>query len=85
MFLKALVGPSPLMPAGSFAGPIIMKSLRLQGIFVGSIDMFNRMNHAVEKNRIRPVIDKVFKFNDAHKAFAHMAKGNHFGKVCISV
>lgn len=65
--------------------PIIMKSLRLQGIFVGSIDMFNRMNHAVEKNRIRPVIDKVFKFNDAHKAFAHMAKGNHFGKICISV
>lgn len=65
--------------------PIIMKSIRLQGIFVGSIAMFNKMNLAIEKNKIRPIIDKVFSFNDAPCAFAHMAKGNHFGKICISI
>jgi len=65
--------------------PIIMKSIRLQGIFVGSISMFNKMNLAIEKNKIKPVIDKVFKFENAHNAFAHMAKGNHFGKICISI
>lgn len=65
--------------------PIIMKSIRLQGIFVGSIEMFNKMNLTIEKNKIRPIVDKIFKFDDAHNAFAHMAKGNHFGKICISV
>ena len=65
--------------------PIIMKSIKLQGIFVGSIAMFNRMNLAIEENKITPVIDKVFKFENAHNAFAYMAKGNHFGKVCINI
>ena len=65
--------------------PIIMKSIKLQGIFVGSITMFNRMNLAIEKNKIKPVIDKVFKFENAPDAFAYMAKGNHFGKICITI
>ena len=65
--------------------PIIMKSIKLQGIFVGSIAMFNRMNLAIEASKIKPVIDKVFKFENAHSAFAYMAKGNHFGKICISI
>ena len=65
--------------------PIIMKSIKLQGIFVGSIAMFNRMNSSIEQNKIKPVIDKVFKFENSFDAFAQMAKGNHFGKICISI
>ncbi|MBJ7495963.1 MAG: zinc-binding dehydrogenase, partial [Gemmataceae bacterium] len=65
--------------------PIIMKSIKLQGIFVGSIAMFNRMNSSIKQNKIKPVIDKVFKFENSLDAFAHMAKGNHFGKICISI
>ena len=65
--------------------PIIMKSIKLQGIFVGSIAMFNRMNSSIEQNKIKPVIDKVFKFENSLDAFAHMTKGNHFGKICISM
>jgi NADPH:quinone reductase-like Zn-dependent oxidoreductase len=65
--------------------PIIMKSIKLQGIFVGSIAMFNRMNSSIEQNKIKPIIDKVFKFENSLDAFAHMAKGNHFGKICISM
>ena len=65
--------------------PIIMKSIKLQGIFVGSVAMFNKMNVSIEQNKIKPVIDKVFKFANSLDAFAHMAKGNHFGKICISM
>lgn len=65
--------------------PIIMKSIRLQGIFVGSIAMFNKMNKMIEEKKIKPLIDCVFKFEDAHKAFEYMAKGNHLGKICISM
>jgi NADPH:quinone reductase-like Zn-dependent oxidoreductase len=65
--------------------PIVMKSIRLQGIFVGSMAMFNKMNNTIEQKKIKPVIDSVFKFDDARKAFEHMRKGNHFGKICISI
>ncbi len=65
--------------------PIIMKSLKLQGIFVGSISMFKRMNQAIESSKLKPVIDKVFKFKNAVDAFVYMSQGNHFGKICLSI
>jgi hypothetical protein len=40
----------------------MMKSVRLQGIFVGSREMFERMNRAIAVNRLRPVIDRTFSF-----------------------
>ncbi|MFY9609418.1 MAG: zinc-binding dehydrogenase [Blastocatellia bacterium] len=32
---------------------------------------------------MRPVIDRVFGFEEARKAFEYMASGSHFGKICI--
>ncbi len=39
---------------------ILMNSIRLQGIYVGSRAMFERMNRFIETQRIRPVIDRIF-------------------------
>jgi NADPH:quinone reductase-like Zn-dependent oxidoreductase len=58
---------------------------RLVGSEMCIRDRFNRMNSSIEQNKIKPVIDKVFKFENSLDAFAHMAKGNHFGKICISM
>src|SRR5262249_18132746 len=44
--------------------PILMRSIRLQGIFVGSRTMFEAMNRAITANQLRPVIDRVFEFDD---------------------
>jgi len=52
---------------------------------VGSTQMFEAMNRAVEANAIKPVIDKVFPFAEAKAAYHHMASGAHFGKIVIRV
>ena len=63
--------------------PILMKSVRVQGIYVGSREMFEAMNRAIVAHRIVPVVDRVFAFEEARDAMRYMASGTHFGKVVI--
>lgn len=63
--------------------PILMKSVRLQGIFVGSREMFEAMNRAIAVSGLKPVIDRVFDFNQSREAMQYMQSGAHFGKVVI--
>ncbi|MBV8553549.1 MAG: NAD(P)-dependent alcohol dehydrogenase [Acidobacteriaceae bacterium] len=62
---------------------ILQKSVRVQGIYVGSQAMFKRMNHAVEFHKIKPVIDQVFPWTEAKEALRHMESQRHFGKICL--
>jgi NADPH:quinone reductase-like Zn-dependent oxidoreductase len=57
----------------------------LHGIFVGDREMFQQMNRAIEVNGIKPVVDKVFPFNDAVSAYRAHAVGEFVGKVVITV
>lgn len=61
----------------------LMRMARLQAINVGSRDMFESMNQTIEQHRLRPVIDRVFPFEQTVEALRYLAKGIHFGKVCI--
>lgn len=61
------------------------KSIRLQGIHVGSRDMFAAMNRAIASAGLRPQIDRVFAFDDAKAAYLHQQGGTHFGKIVMSV
>lgn len=63
--------------------PILMKSVRVQGIFVGSREMFAQMNRAIAAHQMRPVVDRVFAFEEARAALQLMASGGHFGKIAI--
>jgi len=63
--------------------PILMKHVNLQGIFVGSRSMFESMNKALSSWQLKPVIDRVFTFDEAPQAVAHLTSGKHIGKVCI--
>jgi NADPH:quinone reductase-like Zn-dependent oxidoreductase len=65
--------------------PLVMKKINLQGIFVGSREMFESMNRAVSAGRHRPVIDRVFPFEEVKEALRHMEAGAHFGKICIKI
>ncbi len=65
--------------------PIVMKKIRLQGIFVGSREMFESMNRAIILHHLRPVIDRVFSFKEVPAALRHMESGSHFGKICVSL
>jgi NADPH:quinone reductase-like Zn-dependent oxidoreductase len=63
--------------------PAIMKSVRIQGILVGSREMFEALTRAVTVHRITPVIDRIFPFSDVKEALHYMSSAAHFGKVVV--
>jgi NADPH:quinone reductase-like Zn-dependent oxidoreductase len=65
--------------------PILMKNVRVQGIFVGSREMFEAMNRAITAHQLRPIVDRVFPFIEAPAALRHMESAAHFGKICIRI
>jgi len=65
--------------------PVLMRSLRVRGIFVGSRAMFEDMNRAFDLNQTRPVIDRIFDFDQFPAALRHLEAGAHFGKVVVRV
>jgi NADPH:quinone reductase-like Zn-dependent oxidoreductase len=78
--IGALAGAGQINPR-----PISRKSLTLRGIHVGSHEMFAAMNKAIVQAGLRPVIDRVFPFDQARAAFDYQASGAHFGKVVIRI
>lgn len=65
--------------------PIFMKALRMIGVFVGSRDMFEAMNSAIEGSEMKPVVDRVFEFGEAREALKYMQSGAHFGKIVVRI
>ena len=64
---------------------LMMKGASLHGIFVGGRDLFEQMNAGINVGAIRPVIDKVFPFDEAKEAFAHAQSGDFIGKIVIAI
>lgn len=62
---------------------IFMKAVRVQGLYVGSREMFTAMNSAITVSRLQPVVDRVFPWEEAREAFRYLESGAHFGKVCL--
>jgi NADPH:quinone reductase-like Zn-dependent oxidoreductase len=71
-------GGNPFNPAA-----LIGNSAKLQGLSVGSRDMFEAMCRAIEQHGIRPVVDKTFPWTEARAAFEAMKGGEHFGKIVL--
>jgi NADPH:quinone reductase-like Zn-dependent oxidoreductase len=80
----AVIGVLGGFEAPVSTGQILLRGTRVTGIFVGSRTMFDAMNRAVALHQLRPVVDRVFRFNDAPAAYAHLESGRHFGKVLIA-
>jgi NADPH:quinone reductase-like Zn-dependent oxidoreductase len=62
---------------------VFYKALKVRGVYVGSVRMFEALNRALSVAGIHPVIDKVFEWGAAKAAYEHLASGAHFGKVVI--
>ncbi|MFE5712390.1 NAD(P)-dependent alcohol dehydrogenase [Streptomyces sp. NPDC056501] len=56
----------------------------VRALAVGNRAQFLAMNRLIEEKRIRPVIDRMFLFDDAPDAFRHYASGSAFGKVVVT-
>ncbi|MBD0288624.1 MAG: zinc-binding dehydrogenase [Flavisolibacter sp.] len=63
---------------------IMLKSLSLVGIQVGSRASFQEMSRFIEVNNIKPVIDNSFPVSKLSKALALFDKGKHPGKIVIT-
>ena len=75
-----------LAGAGEFdVRSVLMKAVKMQGIFVGSRQMFEDMNRLICQHRLTPVVDKVFEFGEAREALKYMESGAHFGKIVVRI
>jgi len=68
---------------GVSLGLIVTRKARLQGITVGHRDSFEAMTRAIDQHQLKPVIDRVFAFEELKEAMEYLRAGKHFGKICI--
>ncbi|TDV20857.1 zinc-dependent alcohol dehydrogenase family protein [Paraburkholderia caballeronis] len=64
--------------------PVIFRQTTIRGIAVAPRSSFERLNVFLDAHRIKPVIERVYRFDDAVQAFEHLARGP-FGKVVIKI
>ncbi|KAI8990390.1 NAD-P-binding protein [Trametes punicea] len=64
---------------------VISKAILVRGILIGSRAQFEDMNRLISAVRLRPVIDRVFTFEEARKAYEYQESQQHVGKVVIKV
>ncbi len=91
--MRAVKRGGDVMLVGSVTGNVapdfnvvttFMRAVRMQGVAVGSRLVFEDMNKAIARTRLRPVIDRVFDGLESFpEALAHLSAGQHFGKIGI--
>jgi NADPH:quinone reductase-like Zn-dependent oxidoreductase len=65
------------------AWDLLAKTAQARGIYVGSQADYRRMLDFISKHRMRPVIDRVFPFEQYAAALQHLESGDFIGKVVI--
>ncbi|KDQ55976.1 hypothetical protein JAAARDRAFT_195217 [Jaapia argillacea MUCL 33604] len=61
------------------------KAALIRGIRIGSRSQFEDMNRLISGQTIKPVVDRVFSFEEAQKAYEYLQSQKHVGKVVIRV
>jgi NADPH:quinone reductase-like Zn-dependent oxidoreductase len=61
------------------------RRVRVDSVFVGSVRHFEALNEAVARAALRPVVDRVFPFEQAKAAYDHLKTGAHLGKVVVAI
>ena len=71
---------------GGMVNPMAILNRRaiVRGLPTGSRETFEAMNRAIAENRMRPVIDRVFLWQDFAGALRYLTEGKHFGKIVLA-
>ncbi|MBL8630781.1 MAG: NAD(P)-dependent alcohol dehydrogenase [Rhodospirillaceae bacterium] len=89
-----LIGSNPVQRTGpqqdvvglkEFPRGMIMKGLTIKGVIVGSRRMLESAFQAAHANNIKPIIDRVFTFDEVPDAVRYMESGEKIGKIVIKV
>jgi NADPH:quinone reductase-like Zn-dependent oxidoreductase len=79
--IGGLSGFVQTMPVGRLIG----LGASVTGIYVGSRADFEAMNAFLTRHRLKPIIDRVFRFEEAAAAYAYMESDAHLGKIVITL
>ncbi|KAF2643628.1 NAD(P)-binding protein [Massarina eburnea CBS 473.64] len=63
----------------------LKRNVTMKGIINGPRDKLEEMLKFYEEKQIKPVVDKVFKFEEGKEALQYLFSGGHFGKVVVRV
>lgn len=63
----------------------LKRNVTLKGILNGPKDRFEELLAVYAEKGVKPVVDRVFGFDEAKDALVYLFKGGHFGKVVIKV
>ncbi|KIH94017.1 alcohol dehydrogenase, zinc-containing [Sporothrix brasiliensis 5110] len=63
----------------------LRRNMTLRGILNGPRDRFEEMLQFYKETKIRPVVHRVFAFDEGRDAIQYLFRGQHFGKVVIQV
>lgn len=91
--LAAVKGGGRISIIGAFGGieskvnlaSILHRAITVQGIYVGSREMFERLNRAVTQLKLKPIVDSSFELGQMQEALRYMESAGHFGKIVVKV
>jgi len=91
--LKSLARRGRLVICGQTTGnevslhliQLFAQNQTIHGTFIGTAGEFVEVLRHVGAGRLRPVVDKVFALPEAAEAHRRMERGEHFGKIVLSV
>jgi NADPH:quinone reductase-like Zn-dependent oxidoreductase len=69
--------------AGTLDAKALSAPTTIRRLYVGSRASFETMNRAIAHHTLRPVIGRVFPFDEAKDAYTYFAAKHHVGKVVI--
>jgi NADPH:quinone reductase-like Zn-dependent oxidoreductase len=81
----ALIGGLSGFASDVPVGRLMNLGARATGIYVGSRADFEAMNRFITEHKLRPVVDRVFPFEEAPQAYEFMDNGSYFGKIVIKL
>jgi NADPH:quinone reductase-like Zn-dependent oxidoreductase len=64
--------------------PVLMKQVRVQGVFVGPRTSLESLSAYVAQHRVRPWVGQILEVEQAADALKHLADGEHQGHTCLA-
>ena len=79
----ALIGGLSGFASDLPAGRLLGMGASVTGIYVGTRADFEAMNRFLTEHKLKPVVDRVFPFEEAPQAYEFMDNGSYLGKIVI--
>ena len=81
----SIIGTGPSASGLEVIMGTLGKNACIRGIAIGSVQQFNAMNDAIEMHKIKPIIDKIFEFEDLKSAYEYQWSQKHIGKIVVKI